>query len=113
MKCVELNVLIVRRNDAWVAQCLQYDIAAQAKTIPEVKYEFMRMINVQTIAALENHLDPLNGLPPAPDFYWEQYKKVSDETFEPKPLPRFMVAPEFPEISSRVMDRKVEMRVLA
>ena len=43
----QLRVLIMRREDWWVAQCLEFDLAAQAHgTFDNIKAEFCRMLGV-------------------------------------------------------------------
>lgn len=67
-------VLFEREPGNWVAQCLQYDIGAQAESLPELVYEIQRSLVGHVVIALENDLDPFECLPAAPDEYrgkWE------------------------------------------
>ena len=68
----KLSVLLVREGDLWVAQCLQYDIAAQGKTITEAKHAFCRTVSGQVCVDLRHHVEPLSGFLPAPRVYWER-----------------------------------------
>lgn len=70
-----VNVLIFRDCEWWVAQCLEYDIAAQARTIKDVEYEFQRVFIGRIAAAQELGIDPFEDIPPAP----EAYRKIFED----------------------------------
>ena len=60
-----LRVLIMRREDWWVAQCLEFDLAAQARgPFDDIKAEFCRMLGVRLAACKLQGIDPFK-LPPA------------------------------------------------
>ena len=71
----KLSVLLLREGEAWVAQCLDYDIAAQGKTIAEAKDAFARTFAGQVFVDLNHNVEPLHGFSPAPQEYWEQFEK--------------------------------------
>ena len=96
-------ILFERDHGEWVAQCLQYDIGAQAETLADLAYQLQRSIVGHIVIALENGLEPLECLPPAPDEYWEMWRKATitvlaeDGTFRmpkgsPRVTPRLKVA---------------------
>jgi hypothetical protein len=61
--------LIMRREDWWVAQCLEFDLAAQAHgTFDNIKAEFCRMLGVRLAACRVEEIDPFK-LPPASEIY--------------------------------------------
>lgn len=64
-----LRVLILKEDDWWVAQCLEYDIAAQARTLKDVQYEFQRVFLGRVVAAKESGIKPFEGILPAPEVY--------------------------------------------
>ncbi len=66
-----VSVLLHRDGNAWVAQCLEYDLAAQAPTVDEAKKRFMRTLTQQIVADLVDGNDPLCKLPQAPSRYFE------------------------------------------
>lgn len=71
-----LQVLLYKQEDWWIAQCLEYDIAAQAKSTEDVLYEISRLFVSRFVAAEEVGIkDPLESLPPAPEEFWKMYKK--------------------------------------
>jgi hypothetical protein len=71
-----VNVLIFRDCEWWVAQCLEYDIAAQARTIKDVEYEFQRVFIGRIAAAKQLGIGPFEGISPAP----KEYHKVVEDT---------------------------------
>ena len=86
----QLSLLIFQDCDWWVAQCLEYDIAAQARTLKDVEYEIQRVIMGRIAAAIELKIDPFEDLLPAP----EEYRKIFENTektlrVELKPIKNF------------------------
>jgi hypothetical protein len=68
-KPTQLRVLIMRREDWWVAQCLEFDLAAQARgTLDNITAEFCRMLRVRLAACKLEEIDPFK-LPPASERY--------------------------------------------
>lgn len=65
----KLRVLLIEHDDAWVAQCIEYDLAAQAESLPAVLDEFDRVLQARVSIALERGLDPFADLPSAPAEY--------------------------------------------
>jgi predicted RNase H-like HicB family nuclease len=84
-----VSVLLHRDGDAWVAQCLEFDLAAQAPTKEEVKRRFMRTLTQQIVADLLDDNTPLSKLPQAPSRYFED--SVTSMTSGPE-LPVFVPA---------------------
>lgn len=87
----QLSLLIFKEDDWWVAQCLEYDIAAQARTLPDVQYEIQRVLVGRIAMAKKLEIDPFEDLSPAP----EVYSKMSENTdrafkIEMKPVKRFL-----------------------
>ena len=71
----KISVLLLKEDEMWVAQCLQYDIAAQGKTITDAKEAFCRTFAGQVCVDLYHDVEPLSGFLPAPREYWNQFKK--------------------------------------
>jgi hypothetical protein len=69
-----IHALVMRHEDWWVAQCLQYNIAAQAKTLDDLAYELQRTIVARIALAEELGVEPFENLPPAPPEYWERFR---------------------------------------
>lgn len=86
----ELNLLIFKEDDWWVAQCLEYDIASQARTLPDVQYEIQRILVGRISIAEKLNIDPFEGLAPAPTGYFEMAEDANRSfKIEMKPMGAF------------------------
>src|ERR1700733_3042517 len=69
-----ISVVLFQRDKWWIAQCLQYDIGAQAHSLPDVLYELERTLVGYLTVADELNIEPFVHLDPAPDFYWKKFQ---------------------------------------
>jgi hypothetical protein len=75
-KPTQLRVLIMRREDWWVAQCLEFDLAAQAQgSFDNIRAEFCRMLGVRLAACRVEDIDPFK-LQPASELYDDISKRA-------------------------------------
>lgn len=70
----QLSALLRKEEDIWVLQCLDFDIAVQAGSIPDLVRDFERVINGHIMLDLQAGRRPLEDLPAAPDFYWDAFR---------------------------------------
>lgn len=71
MIAYEMDAVLFQRDPGeWVAQCLQYDIGAQASNPDDLIYELQRSLAGHVVIAQENGLEAFTCLPPAPEEYW-------------------------------------------
>ena len=63
----QLSLVIFKDDDWWVAQCLEYDIAVQARTIPDVQYEIQRVLVGRIAMSAKLNVAPFEGISPAPE----------------------------------------------
>ena len=61
-----VSVLLKKSDDAWYAQCLEYDVAAQGPNVAEVKNRFLKTLMSQIAFDMQDGKLPLSGLPSAP-----------------------------------------------
>ena len=93
----KLSVLLMREGEMWVAQCLEYDLAAQGRTLAEVKDAFGKTFCGQIMVDLHHKLEPLSTFSQAPAAYWEKFKhaeRLLDRQQLPTPPrvpPAFMI----------------------
>lgn len=76
-----LSILLFQNNTTWIAQCLEYDIAAQGKTLDNALDSFERTFVGQLILDIERDKNPLENTPRTPREYWtkfEQARKLED-----------------------------------
>ena len=99
-----LDILLYKEHELWVAQCLQFDISAQANTLEDAKYEFQKVFIGQIAASIENGIEPLKGIPKAPAIFARLYEKATELKSEPfvfelakrarKEIPRYQIPSE-------------------
>jgi hypothetical protein len=103
-----VSVLLFQEGERWSAQCLQYDIAAQAATLPDLHYEIQRTLMGHMVVSKELGLEPFENLGAAPKRFWDIYLKsylrVETDSLpfripkslddEPVPVPQFKIASE-------------------
>lgn len=81
----KLSILLLRENDRWIAQCLEYDIAAQGRTLAEVKETFAKTFTGQVLVDLQHNIQPLGTFGQAPREYWEKFK-LAERLADRQPL---------------------------
>ena len=69
-----ISVIAFQDGDGWTAQCLEYDIAAQAKTLSDLRYELDRVVMSHIAVSDEFGQEPFVGLDPAPQKFWTMYE---------------------------------------
>jgi hypothetical protein len=68
-----IRAVLFEEGDWWCAQCLEYDITAQAHSLPELRYELERVLFAHICANVELGRQPFQGLEPAPKKFWKMY----------------------------------------
>lgn len=79
----KLNVIIFRSNIWFVAQCLEYNIAAQAKEIDNLLYEFQRLLIARIEVGKQLGTDPFKNIMDVPEAFNDRFK-TSDATKDVK-----------------------------
>jgi hypothetical protein len=75
MRHKTIRVLLLPEKDrAWVAQCLEYDIASQGSSINDAILNFVQVFCGQICRDLERGIEPLSTKPEAPHWYWQALK---------------------------------------
>lgn len=92
-----VNAIVFQEGDWWCVQCLEYDIAAQAKSLEDIHYELVKMLAGHISVSLSLGREPFAGLGTAPEEYWRMYREaglsIETETppFRAGPVPPFPV----------------------
>ena len=74
MNEVSVRVVVFQEGgDRVCAQCLEYDIAAQGKTLDDCLHELDRLIAGHIAISVEHGLEPLRNLKPAPRRFWDWF----------------------------------------
>lgn len=63
---MEVNVVAFREGDLWVAQCIEYDIAARSKSFDDLREKFERTFMANLCVSMELGRMSLEGIGPAP-----------------------------------------------
>ncbi len=71
-----ISVVVFKEGSALVGQCLEHDIAVQGDSLREIIAELQRTLLGHILICLEQHREPFDGLPPAPDRYRELFEKA-------------------------------------
>jgi hypothetical protein len=74
---ITISVVAFQEGDSWSAQCLEYDIATQAATLPDLYYELERAFMGHLAVATKLGHEPFAGIGPAPQKYWAMYEKAA------------------------------------
>jgi hypothetical protein len=69
----EIRIVVFAEGDYWVAQCLEYDIGAQAKDLHELTVRLDLTIEAERRESLERHGSEFAGIDPAPAAYQEMW----------------------------------------
>jgi len=93
-----LSVLLFQQDKTWIAQCLEWDVAAQGKTLDDALNSFEKTFVGQIILDIEGGRNPLETTPQAPKEYWEKFD-IAKKLEERKPfylpeemLPAYIIA---------------------
>ena len=94
-----IKAVMFREGDWWVAQCLDVDIAGQARNERDLYYELGRLLVGRIMAAGKLGVDPFATLPPAPRRYWDMFDRAQTQektifSFMPATDPAMMRVPE-------------------
>lgn len=79
----ELSILFIEGEEWWSAQCLEYDIAAQAGTLNELFHEMERVLVSQIALDVELGRKPFEGIGPAPKKYREAFERSETRVERP------------------------------
>jgi hypothetical protein len=80
---LKLTILFLREGPLTVAQCLEYDIAAQGDGIDEALRAWGDVLAGQIIVDIRAGREPLSDVRPAPDYYFDMVprsKRLADPT---------------------------------
>lgn len=72
-KNLQVRTVIFKEGDWWVAQCLEFDIATQAKTLKDLAYELQRVLVGHMVVCKQEGIAPFEYLPKAPEKYWKMF----------------------------------------
>ena len=74
-RSTRLRFVVLQEGDWLSAQCLEYDIATQARTFEDLAYELQRLIAGHIATSKKLHKRPFEGLPKAPPRFWDMFER--------------------------------------
>ena len=77
MRTITIRAVLFQDAEWWCAQCLEYDVAAQAHTLPELRAELERILTAHALLDMENSIEPFANLPRAPQRFFDMYRAAS------------------------------------
>jgi hypothetical protein len=67
---------VVFQEGEWLcAQCLEYDLVAQAKSLPRLSRALQQLIVSHVVVRLRHERQPFRDLPRAPEKYWTMFRQ--------------------------------------
>jgi hypothetical protein len=72
-----IRVIVYPEGDLFVAQCLEVDIATQARDIPTLLERLDLTIDAECSLSRDNGAEALNRIAPAPNYFHELWEKRS------------------------------------
>ncbi len=69
-----IRVIIFKDGDLWVAQCLEYDIAAQAGDLDTLRSRLLVTVRAEAEAGVEYNGEAFKGIGPAPRHFHEMWE---------------------------------------
>jgi hypothetical protein len=105
-----ISAVLYEEGDWWIGQCLEYDITAQADSLPELQYELERVLFAHICASIAENRTPFQGLTAAPQKFWRMWeagtgierREVSFRPQTPMPMPSILLKPKVGELLETV-----------
>lgn len=73
MDQANIRVAVYQEGDAWIAQCLDYDICAQAPDVNSLQERFNAVLRADLMESVERSGTPFGGIGPAPEYIRRQH----------------------------------------
>lgn len=76
----EITVVLYPEDGFWIAQGLEFDITARGTSPSDASERFNSKVGAELVMSLETgDTSPLSGVEPAPQRFWDMYKKAKME----------------------------------
>lgn len=98
---IELSVVAYQDDGIWIAQCVEYDIAASASTLPALERAFERAVAANLCVNHDLGRNALDGIPPAPSDFKAMF---DDAALDVTPRTRVAGTPRVPRAHFRVAE---------
>src|ERR1700743_3710305 len=79
-----IRVVIFKDDDLWVAQCLEYDIDAQARDLKSLEQHLSLTLALEYEESVKVHGAPFAGIEKSPQQYFDMWEEFSRNKFSPE-----------------------------
>ena len=76
MHSIEINVVAYQKGNAWIAQCVEYDIYAHSESLPKLSLALERALLAKVCINAELGRKDLDGFPPAPQRFLDMFQSA-------------------------------------
>jgi hypothetical protein len=81
-----IRVIVFQDTGTWVAQCLEYDIGAQAPDLDTLRDRLEATLKAEFLESVDRHKKPFAGIDPAPERFHRMWERRSRSVgMEPMP----------------------------
>ena len=70
-----IRAVVIRDGDMWAAQCLEYDIGAQAASVGVLMDRLAYVIEAERAESTERSGEAFVGIPEAPKYFWDLWER--------------------------------------
>lgn len=81
-RSLSIRVVVMPSEGLWLAQGLEYDLAAQGRSHEQAVESFTRILKARLRADIARHREPLEDLPEAPERFFQLWERMESETGE-------------------------------
>jgi len=86
VKTIHVLMIEDKKLGCWSAQCLEHDIATQAKTMTALLREVKRVLDAHVVVSEKLGIEPFANLKEAPPVFWKlYYSKTATASVQPIP----------------------------
>ena len=106
---ITISAILYQEGNSWIAQGLEYDITAQAPTLPALQDRFATKVAAEVAISLDLDRKPLEGIGRAPESFWRMFEKAT-MTVVPDKAPEIAISGNVavPRIISRMKVGQLE-----
>ncbi|MFL6231602.1 MAG: hypothetical protein ACJ76N_00545 [Thermoanaerobaculia bacterium] len=76
---LSIRAVVFRESGRWIAQCLEYDLCTSAVDRKELTRKLASQLRLQIMLDLAKGNEPFQGLPRAPQRFWDMYSSSTPE----------------------------------
>src|SRR5574343_1253049 len=82
-KAMTIRVVVFREEELWVAHCVEYDIATQARSMPELRSRLEATLSAELAHSVKQGAEAFAGIPAAPAYIEEMWQRCEQEKLAP------------------------------